>query len=121
MTSGDWRLAIQEAQAGVAEAEAHLRAPTAAALESTWPSLERATGALRRLAECLRAKPAGGKEPRRALESLRREVARLRSLLEGAAALRLGWGRRLYTTACGYTRDGQPALPQVARRLSLHG
>ncbi|MBM3746376.1 MAG: hypothetical protein FJW34_11320 [Acidobacteria bacterium] len=121
MGSGEWRLAIQEALAGVAEAQAHLRTPTAEALESTWPNLERATGALHRLAECLRAAPAGGPEPHCALESLRQEVTRLRSLLEGAAALRLGWAQRLYATACGYTPQGQPAMPQVARRLSLQG
>jgi len=76
--------------------------------------------------QCLKAgvgQPGGGsaKEVRGQVEGLSRETVRLRTLLEGAAALRLGWARRLYAAACGYTAQGEPALPRVARTLSLEG
>jgi len=118
MAGGDWREAVREAQAGVAEAQSQLLAPTAQAVESTWLPLERAAGALRRLIECLRV--GVGREARAEVEGLGREIARLRALLEGAAALRLGWARRL-ATACGYTAQGEPALPPVTRRVSVEG
>jgi hypothetical protein len=88
-------------------------------VESTWLPLERAEGALRRLIECLKA--GGGEEARAELERLGREIGRLRALLEGAAALRLGWARRLLVITCGYTAQGEAALPQLARRLSVEG
>ena len=119
MANGDWRAAIREAQAGVAEAQIQLLMPTALAVESTWQPLERAEGALKRLMECLKA--GGGAESRAELERLGREIRRLRALLEGAAALRLGWARRLLVAACGYTAQGDVALPQLARRLSVEG
>lgn len=118
MAGGNCREAIREAQAGLAEAQTQLLTPTAQALEGTCLPLERAAGALRRLIECLRA--GVGREARAEVAGLSREVARLRALLEGAAALRLGWARRL-ATACGYTAQGEPALPQVARRVSVEG
>jgi len=128
MAGGDWRQTIREAQADVAEAQAQLRRPTAEAVESTRPGLERATGALERLVKCLKAGDpqgagAGGnrQELRSGMETLRREVARTRVLLEGAAALRLGWAGRLYAAACGYTAQGEPAMPEVARRVSVEG
>ncbi len=126
MTPGDWREAIGEAHAGVAEAQTELLAPTAAGMERAWPPLERASGALTRLIECLKAdggRPGGPSRPdlRSQVERLSREVVRLRALLEGAATLRLGWARKLYAAACGYNAQGEPALPRLARQVSLEG
>lgn len=126
MRGGDWREAIGEAQAGVAEAQSALLAPTAEGMERAWAPLERASGALTRLIECVKAEGAHTAEgPRRELrgqvEKLGREVVRLRALLEGAATLRLGWARKLYAAACGYTAQGEAALPELARRVSLEG
>lgn len=126
MTAGNWREALGEAQAGVAEAQRALLAPSAEGMECAWAPLERAAGALTRLIECLKAPQSRSPETPRPelclqLEKLRREVVRLGALLEGAAALRLGWARKLYAAACGYTPQGEPALPQLARTLSLEG
>ena len=124
MAASGWGQAIGEAQAAVVEAQQELLSPTAEALERTWGPLERAQDALARLLECLKAldlpsRAAARPELERQMKEFSREVTRLRALLEGAAALRLGWARKLYAAACGYTGQGEPALPTVARRLSL--
>jgi hypothetical protein len=121
---GDVLEAVREVQTGVVEAQAQLLSPTPEAVENTGLHLERAAVILERLAQRLKTggiDEAGQRELRATLEALRREINRLRVLLEGAAALRLAWARMLYATAYGYTPQGEPAPPQVGRRLAVEG
>jgi HAMP domain-containing protein len=108
---------------GILEAQKHLLKPTAGAVEQAGSALERAIDELETLGRRLRSgEPVAEldqREIRHGLGALKGEARRLRALLEGAASLRLGWARVLYTAACGYTAQGQPRTPDVARRVSL--
>lgn len=113
------------AQACLREAQACLRLPAAEALEGAGAHLEQAIGQMERLARDLKSGTALSEGERaellERLGQLRRETARTGALVEGAATLRLGWARLLYAAACGYTARGEPARPEVARRLSVEG
>lgn len=123
MPSADLVAPVIRIGTAILETQRRLLKPTAEAIEQAGRVLERAISELEALGRGLRSGEAVAEIDRRdvrnGLEALRGEMERLRALLEGAASLRLGWARVLYTAACGYTAQGQPRTPEVAGRVSI--
>jgi hypothetical protein len=95
----------------VRQARTCLIRPSAAAIDSATPHLELVEDALRRAT--------GFRLPD--LLELKRDLKQLRTLLDHAAALQLGWAHVLFASTCGYTETGDPARPSAPGKLSLEG
>lgn len=112
----------RHAKTSVREARRLLACPTAATTEASAQHVEAAITCLETLRTSLRSR--GGATPTglaAELGELQKEIFHTTALLERAAAFYFSWARLLYATACGYTAEGEPALPGPVRRLSLEG
>ncbi len=104
---------VSRALADVREARRLLTRPTADSLGQCAARMESALERLRGF------QPVPGAATE--LAALRKEVALAAALIEGAAAFYVGWGRLLFSAACGYTARGEPASPGPLRRVSVEG
>jgi hypothetical protein len=109
---------VRRLRAMVHAARAPLTDPTAENLDDCRRRLDQVAGELRILQASL-----PGADPERAvalaagLAGLRAEIARVATLLDGAAAFHVGWIRLAARLVSGYTADGTPGLPESARRV----
>ena len=111
---------VQHLQETVRQARAQLTSPTPENLDECRRRLDEAVNLLRRLQTTL---PSGDfrrdSSLRAPLGELRSEIARLNTLLDGAAAFHTGWVRLAASMVAGYTADGTPGQPEPARRVWL--
>jgi hypothetical protein len=115
--------AVKRSRESMRDATRLLKRPTADSVEATVPSLEDAIAAIGALADILRSRSEefDRDEVLAAVEEVRSELERARSLLDSAAAYHAAWARILCSMASTYTPDGSAALPEPAPRISVVG
>ncbi len=116
-TELDW---IQQAQADLGRAMPLLLNPTVQNLNQSTPLLEAAVCCMEKVEHSIRNSD-GSRSPAvgEALSKLKREIHRVKALLEHTAIFYGGWARMLYVAACGYTAAGEAAQPQPVGRVSV--
>jgi hypothetical protein len=111
---------VRQLHAMVREARVPLIDPTAGNLDDCRGCLDGVASALRKVLAGLQ-----GGDPKQdvalaePLASLRAEIGRVAMLLDSAAAFHMGWMHLAACMVSGYTADGTPATPELARRVSL--
>jgi hypothetical protein len=109
---------VRQLHAMVREARVPLTAPTVENLDDCRRRLDEAAGELRRLQASLPGTdPESDAALAAPLAALRSEIARVATMLDGAAAFHVGWIRLAARLVSGYTADGTPAAPESARRV----
>ena len=112
---------VKQAQASVQEARRLLASSGVRSIGDSAPHLESAAKCLKSFEDSFRARSQPAQPDLQAeVDRLRREVARVAALLEGAGKFSFGWAQRVYA-ACGYTANGDPAAGNPSRTLSIEG
>ena len=115
----------RQAEAGLVNVRRMLLAPTPQSLDRCAPYLEDAANCLLALESQLKAdlSPSAGErhQVRSAVDSLRRELARVDRLLRQAAALYAGWAHLLIPDSSTYTPRGEMNPAPTLRRISVDG
>jgi len=113
---------LHEARASVRTVRESLLDPSPAALTQSWPHLQSAIDALRRLQPVLADRSQPTDALRSAAAALHRDVRLLAALLDSAVRFASGWSGCLSARIAGYTPGGVSALPTGARRqVSIEG
>jgi len=117
---GDPTVQVQALESVVRQARERLIAPSPANLDECRGRLEEAVNALRQLQMTLPGNdPVRNATLRAPLAALRAEIARLKTLLDNAAAFHHGWMRLAASIIAGYQADGNPAPTETIRRVWL--
>lgn len=121
-SDGAWNNRLTEVREHLRRAHSRLEDPSVEQVDQCRRELEEAVALLQGVPDLL---PAGHRVSRvrflAAAQGVRRELVRVRALLESAAAFHLGWRNLRASLVSGYTAQGVPAALPGSPRVSWAG